>query len=342
MKRVQGREREAKLIHKANRAAVVGRLMLGELSDWIEFLEADLIDLKKLPRRQLKSGQADVKRRLASEIRDFCSKNFDGMSIDKLSELYEEIKAYRGLEITLKEFEERFAPVRKAILRGNPAHLTICISLWGFQWKFPEDELAKDIIEGLRLGSEAQTKLQKYGGLSHVKLMEERNDINLSIVEEKFAARSILINCFNLIEAYLNGLAWDYIQTHNIDNLSNRNKKLLEDSSSISIREKLLKYPKILTDRVLWKQPDPEIEEFLDTIKPFRDSLVHPSPFSAPEKFGGYDKLRMFYRISFETAKITVHQIVNLIERIHGHVHGKESQADWMRGLTKKVRGVQE
>ena len=59
MKRVRGGERETERIRQANCAAAMGQLMLGELSNWLEFFEADLIDLESLPRRQLKSGQAD-------------------------------------------------------------------------------------------------------------------------------------------------------------------------------------------------------------------------------------------------------------------------------------------
>ena len=60
---MSGREKEAAVIRQANRAATVGRLLLGELRDWSEFLEADVADLQSLPRRQLRSGKADIKRR---------------------------------------------------------------------------------------------------------------------------------------------------------------------------------------------------------------------------------------------------------------------------------------
>ncbi|MFN8459315.1 MAG: hypothetical protein U0401_32465, partial [Anaerolineae bacterium] len=74
-----GREREVKQIRQANRAAAVGRLMLGEFDSWHTFLQADAIALENLPRRQLKSGRADVKARLSTEIKLFCSRNFQGM-----------------------------------------------------------------------------------------------------------------------------------------------------------------------------------------------------------------------------------------------------------------------
>ena len=71
-----------------NRAVAVGRLMLGEFDNWLDFLHADILDLENLPRRNLKSGSADVKNRLSSEIKNFCAQNFRGMDEKKLSELY--------------------------------------------------------------------------------------------------------------------------------------------------------------------------------------------------------------------------------------------------------------
>ncbi len=141
MAHLSGREKEARLIRKANRAATVGRLMLGEINTWQEFLQADVLELENLPRRQLRSGKSDVKKRLTPEIKKFYSRNFSRMTNSKLSLLYEDIKAFRGLEIPLKEFEEKYASVKPSVLKGNPAHLTVTISLWGLQFKFPEDEL---------------------------------------------------------------------------------------------------------------------------------------------------------------------------------------------------------
>lgn len=39
MHRQTGRQKEAALIRQVNRAAAVGRLLLGEVRDWSEFLE---------------------------------------------------------------------------------------------------------------------------------------------------------------------------------------------------------------------------------------------------------------------------------------------------------------
>jgi hypothetical protein len=336
--RPSGREKEAALIRQADRAVAVGLLMLGKLRHWSEFLEADRIDLTNLPRRQLKSGKADVKRRLSGEIESFCEKNFRGMTQHRLSELYEDIKAFRGVELPLTEFEQRFAPIRPEVLRGNPFHLTVSISLWGLQFKVPEAELAKDIAEAAELGADAHERLKQFEANSHVELLRNRDAIGALARRELFAARSAVIACFNLMEAYLNGLAWDYLRSGNIALLSNHNKKLLEDTTSSSMREKLHKYPEIIAGTALWTTEDYDVVQFLQVVKPFRDSLVHPSPFAAPERFGGYNKLRLLYRIGTDTAEAAIVTTVALIMSIHKHVKPRTALPPWLEKLHNKFK----
>lgn len=341
MANVSAREREAKLIRRANRAAAVGKLMLSELNSWHEFLEADAIDLEKLPRRYLKSAISDVKDRLSGEIKKFCSKNFLDMDENKLSLLYEDIKKYRGLELPLVEFEKKYATVRRDILKGNPAHLTIAISLWGLQFKFPEDELAKDLVTALQFIETSQNELNQYNTKTHTELENMRIDVVALIRKKMFAVRSAVLCCFNLMEAYLNGLAWDYVQKHGTSKLSNQQRKLLEDISRASIREKLRKYPQIIGGGELWKDSDDDFEGFISILKPYRDSLVHPSPFSAPEKFGGYDKLRLFYRVDHDTALATAELLVRIFQRIHKHLYPDANKIpEWLSYLDSEVKQI--
>jgi hypothetical protein len=311
--------------------------MLGEMRSWAEFLEADRIDLTALPRRQLKSEKADVKRRLSTELERFCEKNFTGMTQKRLSDMYEDIKAFRGMEMPLTEFERRFAPAREEVLRGNPAHLTVSVSLWGLQFRVPEEELAKDIMEAAQLTESVQEQLRQYESGPHGELLRNRAKIGSLLRQKMFAARSGVIACFNLMEAYLNGIAWDYLRAADTATLSNRSKRLLEDSSSASIREKLQKYPELIAGVSPWNTDETDMAQFLDVVKPFRDSLVHPSPFAAPEKFGGYDKLRLLYRTDKETADLAASKTAKLVIRIHKHIKPDSPLPPWMAELWAKV-----
>jgi len=342
LKQSAGRQREAIVIRQANRAAAVGRLMLGELTHWHEFLAADTLDLENLPRRQLRAGRTDVKTRLTSEIQTFCNRNFHGMDVKKLSLMYEGVKAHCGLEMPLREFESRFASVRPDVLHGSPAHLTVSISLWGFQLRFPEDDLAKDVREAIRLAVRAKAGLAAYENQPHAELRRDRAQLQSHISQELFGARAALVACFNLMEAYLNGLAWDFLQSGKAGSLSNRKRNLLDDSASVSIRDKLLKYPEIISSVSPWAERDEQLEGFLDTVKPFRDSLVHASPFAAPAKFGGHDKLRLLYRIESDTATMAASLTVALIERMHRHIYGAADQLPiWLSDLGSSMESIQ-
>lgn len=325
MKILRGRDKEALLIHQANRAAAVGRLMLGELSSWHEFLMADIIDLNDLPRRKLKSGSADVKSRLNAEITNFCTNNFQNMNMEKLSHLYEKIKALRGLEMPLLQFEAEFSAINPKVLHGCPRHLTIAISLWGLQFRFPEEQISNDIMTGLDIAKNAIMNLKKYEEKPHKQLATFRTNISNLVQERNFSIRAALVGCFNLVEAYLNGLAWDHLQARDPGTLTEKQKALLDDSASVSLRRKLVEYPKELTGgRLLWQDADPEVDQFLTSSKPFRDSLMHPSPFPAPAKYGGHDKLRLFYRLDYNTALDAATLVVSMLKRLHYHIHGQD------------------
>jgi hypothetical protein len=333
--RKKGRKAEANIILQANRAAAVGRLMLGEFSDWIEFLEADTMDLQQLPRRQLKSGAADVKKKISKEIKRFCSRNFETMTEAKLSLLYEAVKAHRGIEIALKDFEQTYTKIKPSVLKGYPSHSTVVISLWGLQFKFPEDHLSKDVCAALSTAMESQKEFEKYRKASHRKILAKRDDISNITRNIGYASRSCLLGCFNLVEAYLNGIAWDFSQDESAFNeLSNRQQKLLRDIGQTNLRNKIIKYPKIVTGSYLWDELDDIPSAFLDIYKPFRDSLVHPSPFSAPEKFGGYDKISNFYRIDTSIALMAAKITTLLISKIHQHLTDSDKgHPIWLKEL---------
>jgi len=82
--RLKGRNREAFAIQMADKLSAIGRLMLGEIGSWEEFQKPATMDYASLPRKQLKAGHADVRKRLLREIDTFYSQNFDSFSNDAI------------------------------------------------------------------------------------------------------------------------------------------------------------------------------------------------------------------------------------------------------------------
>ena len=264
-----GREKEANLIRRTNQAVAAARLMLKEFDNWEDFFEPNTTDYSILPRRQLKSGKNDIKKNLNKEIKAFCSKNFIGVTEKTLARLYRDICKFRGLELPLQEFEKKYGKINPAVIKGNPSHLTVHISLWGLQFLFPEDILTKDIIVSLSILQNSLISLNKFKNKSHSQLSIKKIQISEAVRQKEFAQRSIILCCFNLLEAFLNGLAWDYSQHHDLSKMSKRKRNTITDTFSVSFRDKLLKYPKIISGVEL--NFSEKCELFLEIVKPFRD-----------------------------------------------------------------------
>ncbi|WP_299162292.1 hypothetical protein [Accumulibacter sp.] len=326
--RLLGRDKEALAIQFADKASTLGRLMLGEVDSWEDYTKPAITDYVSLPRRQLKSGRSDVRFRLQKEINTFYSRNFVSFSDAAILALYEDIATTRGLEAPLNEFEEKYGTIRRAVLKGNPAHLTVSVTLWGLRFLFPEDLISKDILSALEILKESKNRVKSYESEKHHSLKAKTDEFLPYIRRIEFAQRSIVLSCFNLMEAYLNGLAWDYCQSNGLASLSNRKAKLLTDTSAATIRDKLTKYPAIIAGRDVMAVDG--ANEFLDIIKPFRDSLVHPSPFSAPEKFGGYQKLKKLYELDYSVSIMAVSSIVRVIKSICQLIYGSDESPKWL------------
>lgn len=308
---------EAQKIHQANRAAAVGRLMLGELSNWEEFLSVETTNYLSLPRRQLKSGVKDIQNRLSQAILNFCQSNFENMNVEGLSKLFEEIKVHRGLEITCKDFERKYSAFRGHVLNGLPVHSTVVFCLDGMKFKFPEDYLTKDLSCSLK-------------GL--MSTQEKKNKAIEDIRFEELYFRSSVITSFNLLEAYLNGISWDFLYKAPPEDLSSKKRKLLEGFHGVSTREKLKKYPAIIAGSELFGEEDSDVVALLDIMRPFRDALVHPSPFTMPEKFGGHNKAELFYRVNSDTAFLVARLTCKIIKRINSHI-GSDARPVWLAEL---------
>ncbi|QNI64699.1 hypothetical protein [Synechococcus sp. A15-44] len=294
-------------------ASAAGRLLLGEISSWNDFLEPDLIDYASLPRRQLKSGKNDIQKNLQRKIDRFCKSNFKSMTRDKLVLLYEELKAHRRLEIPYIEFSKKYSPINNFKTRGYPEHSTICISLWGMQYRFPEHDFSNDMIYALNQFFEADSELATYEEKEHQELKRDKDSISSLIRKIDSSKRQIMQTSFSLLECYLNGLAWSFFNRENKPALSKRKTDLLKDTSNVSLRDKIKKYP----SAIFGKELKEDIYRFvIDEAKPYRDSLMHPSPFSAPEKFGGYDKLEKLYNLDKDIVNKTTFGVIEIIEEI--------------------------
>jgi len=335
MKRIResGREREAKEIARYQRAAEVGRLMLNDLRDpmiWIFYKQY----LDK-PRRELRERREAIRVYLRSEVDKFCKTNFENVKPVDLARLYEPLYA-RGStwRLPLTEFFELLGRPREGVLRGAPLHSTVCLSyLWGLQTEYPEMHLVRDLAHSFNRAVKAESELKEYDRISMREAQTKGEQIAKLERLGTFHRRMCILSCFNLVEAYINGLAWDYVQTHDISGLSKKNQNVLTESKRpVNIIDKLIKRPRLIAEQdvgPLHQTRDP-LKSFIDVIKPYRDSIVHASPFAAPERFGGYEKLSKVYELNLETVRQTVDMTLDIISIIHRFVGGNAPLPKWV------------
>jgi len=328
---VHARDKEVAEIVFYERAVEIANLMLGKLDRNIKRIFPE--DYQDLPRKNLRAGKADIKGKWR-EVENFCRDNFEGASPKNIAALYEPLYSHRGkYRLPLIEFIRIVGKPLEGRLKGAPLHSTVCLSPWGLQTEFPEAHLVLDIAFAYNAILKLKADIDEVEArkLSWSDAKKEKDEIAQKQSEMKYNMRMCLICCFNLIEAYINGIAWEYVKTKGTSSLSENQRKMIEGDQT-SILEKLVKIPRIIAgrDSSPLNKEEPPLSEFRDIIKPYRDSIVHASPYSAPEKFGGYDKLSKIYELNPDIVKRAVDISLEIISKIHKFVGAEREFPQWI------------
>jgi hypothetical protein len=321
-----GRQREAAEIVHYRKAAAVGRLLLGELDGPMEAIATEQY-LEK-PRKELLSDRDAARASLRGEIAKFCKNNFEDVEPEDLVKLYDLLNEHHSeWFLPLTDFERNFGRFKTGVLKGAPLHSTIHISPWGLRTEFPEQHLVKDLALAFNDAIEIEEhRLTPYRTKSwrERKQQETRTEIAELIRRREASLRTCVLSCFNLIEAFINGVAWDYAHTHDLSGSSKDNRNVLTESERpVSIVTKLIRVPALAAERdsgPLHQTRDP-LKSFIEIVKPYRDAIVHASPFAAAEKFGGYDKLSKLYELNLRTVRNAVDVTTAVVREIHQFVH---------------------
>jgi hypothetical protein len=168
----------------------------------------------------------------------------------------------------------------------------------------------------------------------------ERRNISGLLRRRAFNQRIALIVCFNLVEAYVNGIAWEHVQQVGVESLSKNHREVLVEAKPVNTIKKLMKVPRIVARRgegPLHQSREP-LKSFLEIVKPFRDSVVHASPFDAPDKFGGYNKLTKRYELDIVVVDVAVNTSLAIIGTIHLFLDREGDVPSWVLGRDDRGR----
>jgi hypothetical protein len=146
--------------------------------------------------------------------------------------------------------------------------------------------------------------------------------------------RAAVTTACNFVEAYLNGIAFDYFLL-NESNLDEKTKGILLDwdfkynrTKYLSIREKALRYPRIvlgLSHPPLQESNCPELAFICDRAKVIRDSVTHPAPRKGSQMLGP-DKEQEVFIVAFGEVERAVDSAVGAVRKIEAVIRGNEQR----------------
>jgi hypothetical protein len=232
------------------------------------------------PRRELKSGKYSIRDGRREEVEKFCKRNFEDLRLDDLARLYEPLYVHGSIwRLPLIQFIKEFGQPKEGVLKGAPLHSTISLSPWGLQTEYPEMRLIDDVAVSFNSALFVEQELNQLKGIPWAEAKENEKRVLIADLLRRGAAqrRMCILSCFNLIETYINGIAWEYSQTPAFSKLTEKKKNLLtEQDRLVNIIDKLVKVPRIVAEKEegpLHETRDP-LKTFIETVKPYRDSAV--------------------------------------------------------------------
>jgi hypothetical protein len=169
---------------------------------------------------------------------------------------------------------------------------------------------------------------------------KEKTDSPKKIVKTGRAfLHSAVTMAYYFVEAYLNGIAFDYY-IENKDNLNEESKSLLTEwdyrtnrPKYVPFRDKLVKYPRIILGAQhspLQPNNCPEMEFIATKAKIVRDSIVHSSPALDLEIIET-PKEKEFFQINMADAEEIIDNSISLVKKIEIAIFGNDRRLFWLR-----------
>jgi len=210
-----GRQREVAAIVAHDRAVEVGNLLMQKLDGPMRRIFPD--EYLSMPRRQLVSGKASLRDGRARELDEFCRKNFGTVDSRRLAGLYERLYEHgSALRLPLREFADLIGQPQEGVLRDAPRHSTVDISPWGLQTEYPEMHLARDMAVALNSAISLHAEIDQHEGTPWEKIKQAGVRERIAHLQTcaAFNRRMCVLSCFNLLEAYMNGIAFGFADSH--------------------------------------------------------------------------------------------------------------------------------
>jgi len=176
------------------------------------------------------------------------------------------------------------------------------------------------------------------------RLADSDADSPLKNAQEQAFCRSALTAAFNFVEAYLNGIAVDYLSAHHQTVSEGHRMELSEwdhvkqRSRFLSLKDKLVRYPRIVLGAKhppLTEDNCQELKFIVQQAKLTRDAIVHPSPAPDPRTLDLAKYTAVDLANICET-QLVVDNAVSLVRRLDMTIHGSDRRVSvWLHERDK-------
>jgi hypothetical protein len=167
---------------------------------------------------------------------------------------------------------------------------------------------------------------------------EEKPLNKIKVKTLNMSLRTAVLSSFYFVEAYLNGVAFDF-EYRNSTKLTNDNRELLleydfaqKKEKWVNFRRKLLQYPKVILSLPvppLTETNCPEMQTLLTYAKEIRDSVVHQSPKVNPITYEA-EKIKWMFHLGIEEATEVVDSAVSLVRKLNTLLKTNGIKLDWL------------
>jgi hypothetical protein len=223
------------------------------------------------------------------------------------------------------EIEQAIGPLGHGRIMDCPPYGQVLLQgFYGAAIRHPEYHLARDLALLYNLFLDSESIIDEEQRQRRIHTSEHSQSL----------ARSVILTCFNLLEAFVSGLATGFLIEH--PNAPVDVRKKLADNK-LSLRKRLILFPPLVTQqRVLTDDTKPPFKKLFGECKERRDSFVHCEPGQNPTKWG-YVKEEHFHDVSRAVVRETVDLTLQAISLIWKLVHGKEKPS-WLPIRAKNGR----
>lgn len=221
----------------------------------------------------------------------------------------------------VSEVEEKLGPLglRRWITVPSYAHV-ILQGYVGAGIRHPEYHLARDLVLATSLYQDSQAL--------------STDDLSLSDEPNQSLGRSVVVTCFNLLEAFTSGLSAEFLFTTPQASESIR-KSLLDDR--MPLRKRFMTFPGLVRPDGSPMIETAAIKQLFEDIKPRRDTYVHCSAGEMLSK-QGHVKDRIFHEIDPAFVNSAIDMTLDAIATAWQHAHNTHVLPSWLPSRDEQGR----